>query len=169
MPEMISSSTTLGIAIVTMIGSILAPLAAGLVAVFVKSLDNNQKNREVEHQIQLKKVELRVERVRKRLESGSEATGKKVDEVKEALKQTTEAHASQALEQSKQIKEIHTLVNSRLGQSLKISAEALRSVADSSGRSDHAEAALQAEALYQEHMEAQAAVDAEKSKTLPSV
>jgi len=86
---------------------------------------------------------------------------------KELASQT--ADVAKALEIStesanKQLTSIHTLVNANMGAQLKISAVALRRVADLTKHPDDAIAAETAERLLAEHVSKQAAVDAETKK-----
>lgn len=59
----------------------------------------------------------------------------------------------------RQVKAIHTLVNSATGVQLKLNAELSRWKAEQTGYPDHIKAADKAEQLYLEHEEQQAKVD----------
>lgn len=61
--------------------------------------------------------------------------------------------------QNRQLKAIHTLVNSATGVQLKLNSELSRWKADQTNNPDHAKAADKAEKLYLEHEESQAKLD----------
>lgn len=60
---------------------------------------------------------------------------------------------------NRQLKAIHTLVNSATGVQLKLNSELSRWKADQTNDPDHDKAAEKAERLYLEHEESQAKVD----------
>jgi hypothetical protein len=89
-------------------------------------------------------------------------------QVKEAL-ETNQAEVKSALtehttSQDKKLDAIHALVNSAMGAQLKMTADALRAVADANTTPENIQAAEEAEKLYDEHQAKQAVVDA-SSKT----
>lgn len=96
----------------------------------------------------------------------------KVAEVKGALDATTEHHklheetaaqsARKLTEMESVIVETHALVNSNMAVQLKISAVALRRIADLTKHAGDIAAADMAETLLKRHEEKQASVDAEK-------
>lgn len=150
---------SLGIAIVTMIGSISGPIAVGLMAWLLK-------NAEYRHQIQLKQVEIDLERERRRSRKRAKAIDEKVDvaakkvkEVKETLDENTSKQDEKLDGLAKVARATHTLVNSNMSNQLKATSVALRRLAEISQNAEDIAAAELAEAAYADHQEKQTAVD----------
>lgn len=75
---------------------------------------------------------------------------------------TAAANTYLQIRNNKVVKQVHTLVNSRMGAQLGFTATALRRIADMTKNKKDEEAATQAEKLLEEHTEKQAIVDASK-------
>lgn len=106
-------------------------------------------------------------RVKATIESTAKAAAVKAEEVKEVLEEATETTdkklqglAEVAEEAKKTGDAIHVLVNSSMMAQLKISAVALRRIADLTKHAGDIAAAELAEKLLHEHEKKQAAVDA---------
>lgn len=86
-------------------------------------------------------------------------TSRHVEDVKDALKQSTVAASVKADEGLKIAKDTHTLVNSNMGVQLRLNAELSRWKADQTGLAEDARAADVAEQMIREHESKQRLVD----------
>ncbi len=86
-------------------------------------------------------------------------TSRHVEDVKDALKQSTVAAAVKADEGLKIAKDTHTLVNSNMGVQLRLNAELSRWKANQTGLPEDARAADVAERMIREHEAKQRLVD----------
>lgn len=117
--------------------SLLGTAVSGVIAVFVAKANANAKTAAI----------------------AADDAALKVDEVKEDLRENTVASAQSMADLKKVTKDVHTLVNANMGAQLKISALALRRVADLTKHQDDVAAAELAEQLLTAHNEKQAVVD----------
>ncbi len=85
-----------------------------------------------------------------------------VQQVAATLEQTKMVASAERAETLKGVQAIHTLVNSNMGAQLKVSAVALRRVAEYSSHPDDVAAADMAERQLRDHEAKQATVDASK-------
>ena len=105
---------------------------------------------------EVEKVAKKAEEVKTALEEGAIERQHNAEEVKKALQATNKT-------QDQKLSSIHTLVNSNMGAQLKISAIALRRVADLTKHPNDVAAADVAEKLLDEHEAKQATVDKKES------
>lgn len=120
------------------LGTLLTTIASGVIAVYMAKL--NRK---------------------------ADVAAAKTEEVKETLAEVSEHTEVKLSEMSIVARDTHTLVNANMGRQLKISAVALRRVADITNDADDISAAEDAESIYQEHMTKQWVVDGDHVKDLP--
>jgi hypothetical protein len=97
--------------------------------------------------------------VKESLANATKAAAVQVSEVKKTLDDNTQATAAKLEGLHDVAVATHTLVNSNMGNQLKISALALRRIADMTKHQDDEMAAALAEGLLAEHMARQAIVD----------
>jgi hypothetical protein len=94
----------------------------------------------------------------------ADAAAQHADEVKAALKKSTEANTGKLDGIAKEVNSTHVLVNSARGQLLKLYATAARSLADRTQDPKNIQAAVDAEHELAEHVSRQAAMDAQQEK-----
>ncbi len=92
--------------------------------------------------------------------SASEAAAERGRQQAAAAADVKEDLATSTAKVDSKLDNIHTLVNSNMGRQLRLTATALRRVADLTSNKYDKDAAEEAETLYTEHMRKQEAVDA---------
>ncbi len=122
--------TQIILAVITLIGSIVTPIIAGIGAYFMFKL-----------KISAEKAATKVENVAVTLEASDAKTDHELHEIKATGEK------------------IHTLVNSNMGIQLQLNAKLSRRVADQSQDPADIEVANASERMYQEHQGKQALVD----------
>lgn len=88
----------------------------------------------------------------------------KVEQVKKTLETSTHQHVEKLEEVAQVTKATHTLVNSNMGIQLKMNAELARWKADHTSNPKYEQEALLAEKALEEHLEKQKIVDANKEQ-----
>lgn len=123
--------------------SLLGTAVSGVIAVFVAKANASAKNAAV----------------------AADDAAYKVEEVRQELKETTATSAEAMAELKTVTNDTHTLVNANMGAQLKISALALRRLAEYTKHPDDVAAAELSEDLLSEHDKKQAVVDKRNAKT----